>query len=236
MGRQVVVKISGKLVGPDNVELVRGYADMLAGLYDEGYRVAVVTGGGRTARLYIDAAGRLGANKSLQDLLGIEASRLNARLLIYALSDRAYPEPPRSLWEALEAFATGRIVVCGGFQPGQSTTAVAALLAEALSADLLVIATTVAGVYTADPQREPSAKLIPRLSYEEYRQVISQSVEPGRYELLDPLALMVVERSRIPVRVVDGSDPENVARAVRGEDVGSLISVKGGAQLFRSTR
>jgi uridylate kinase len=224
MGENVVVKISGKLAGPDKAELIMEYARMLRKLYLEGYKLAVVVGGGETAREYIKAAEKLGANKSLQDILGIEAARLNARLLIYALEHYAYPEPPRSLWEALEAFATGKIVVCGGFQPGQSTTAVAAILAEALSAKLLVVATTVAGVYTADPRREPSAKLIPRLSYDEYRRVISQSVEPGRYELLDPLALSIVERSKIPVRVVDGNNPENVAKAVKGENVGSLIT------------
>ena len=223
LGR-VVVKISGRYVNPERVELVRRYAEELRRLYLEGYELAVVVGGGPVARSYIDAAERLGLNKSLQDLLGIEASRLNARLLIYALQPHSYPEPPRSLWEFLNAYSTGRIVVAGGFQPGQSTTGVAAVVAEAVGADLLVIATTVAGVYTADPRREPNAKLIPRLSYADYRRVISQSMEPGRYELLDPIALTIVERSRIPVRVVDGSDPSNITKAVRGEEVGSLIA------------
>jgi uridylate kinase len=219
-----VVKISGKHVNPERVELVKRYADTLVRLYRDGYRLVVVVGGGSTARAYISAAEKLGISKAFMDMLGIEASRLNARLLIYAMQPYAYPEPPRSIWELLEAYSTGKIVVCGGFQPGQSTTGVAAVVAEAINAQLLVIATTVAGVYTADPRVEPTAKLIPKLSYEEYRRVISQSMEPGRYELLDPIALTVVERSRIPVRVVDGSNPENIVKAILGEDVGSLIS------------
>ncbi|KSW10707.1 hypothetical protein CF15_07940 [Pyrodictium occultum] len=223
MAPTVVVKISGKHVNPEKPGMVRRYAEVLRLLSREGYRLAVVVGGGPVARAYIAAAEEAGAGKAFQDMLGIEAARLNARLLAAVLQPEAYPEPPRSLWEALEAAATGRILVAGGFQPGQSTAGVAALLAEALGAELLVLATTVEGVYTADPRRSPEARLIPRLSYGELRRVLEQSLEPGRYELLDPLALSIVERSRIPVRVVDGSDPWNVARAVRGEQVGSLI-------------
>lgn len=224
MPATVVVKISGKHVNPDKPGMVKSYAEVLRRLHEEGYRLAVVVGGGPVARAYIAAAREAGANRALQDMLGIEAARLNARLLAAALHPDAYPEPPRSIWEALEAAATGRIVVAGGFQPGQSTAGVAALLAEALNADLLVLATTVDGVYTADPRRSPDAKLIPRLGYGDLRSVLEQSVEPGRYELLDPLALSIAERSGIRVRVVNGSDPENVARAARGEEVGSLVA------------
>lgn len=227
MPHVAVVKISGKHVNPEKPVLVARYAEVLRRLHGEGYRLAVVVGGGRVARDYIAAAGVVGVNRGLRDALGIEAARLNARLLAYALHPLAYPEPPRSLWEALEAAATGRIVVAGGFQPGQSTAGVAAVLAEAMGADILVLATTVAGVYTGDPRREPGARLLERLSYGELRRVLRQSVEPGHYELLDPLALAIVERSRIPVRVVDGSDPGNVARAVHGEEVGSLVSAGG---------
>lgn len=222
--RPVVVKVSGKHIEPGKPGLVAAYARVLRGLWGEGCRLAVVVGGGRVARDYIAAGRELGLSRGLLDALGIEAARLNARLLVYALGEAAYPEPPRSLWEALEAYATGRIVVAGGFQPGQSTAGVAAVLAEALGAKLLVLATTVEGVYTADPRRDPSARLLRRISYGELRRVLEQSTEPGRYELLDPLALEVVERSGIPVRVVDGSDPGNVARAVRGEDVGTLVA------------
>ncbi len=226
---RIVVKISGKHVTPEKPGLLKGYAKVLRGLAGEGLLAAVVVGGGRLARSYIEAALEAGlANRSMLDMLGIEAARLNARLLAYLLHPHSHPEPPRSLWEALQAAATGRIVVAGGFQPGQSTAAVAALLAEALQADLLVLATTVDGVYTSDPRRDPNARRLPRLTYQQLLRVLEQSLEPGRYELLDPLAVAVLERSRIPSRVVDGSDPENVARAARGEPVGSLVEPSGG--------
>ena len=219
-----MVKISGRLVNPSRPDLVEGYARAIRELAERGYRVlAVVVGGGDVARAYISAGSRLGLRKPMLDMLGIEAARLNARLLAYALGDLAYPEPPRSLREALEASTTGRIVVAGGFQPGQSTAAVAALRAEALGADQLLLGTRVDGVYDRDPMKHPDARLIPRLSYRELVRVMEQSVEPGRYELLDPLAVAVLERSGIPTRVFNAADPSNLLRAAEGR-VGTLVT------------
>ncbi|MET1128721.1 MAG: UMP kinase [Thermoproteota archaeon] len=222
--RKCVVKISGKIVSPESVELVRGYINVLKSLRQMGLSLAVVVGGGMVSRSYISALNQLGANKGLQDLIGIEASRLNARLLAYALYPEAYPEPPRSLWELLEVYSTGKLVITGGFQPGQSTSTVAALVAEAIGAEMLVLATTVDGVYTADPRADPSARMIKRLSYDELLSYVSSGREPGSYELLDPYAVEILKRSGIPSRVVNGLNPENVLRAVRGEDVGTLIT------------
>jgi uridylate kinase len=220
---RLVLKLSGRIVSPDRPELIKAYAKAIRELLGKGYDVrAVVVGGGGVARAFVEAGRLLNLNRSQLDILGIEAARLNARLLAYALSDLAYPEPPRSLQEAIEAAASGRIVVAGGFQPGQSTAAVAALLAEALGADLLLLATRVDGVYDRDPERSVDAKLIPRLSYDELQKVMEQSLEPGRYELLDPLAIAILKRSRIPARVFNGLNPLNLLKAVRGE-VGSLI-------------
>ena len=211
-------------MSPERPDLVRGYAEAVRALASEGHRVlAVVVGGGQLARSFVEAGRRLGLNRSQLDMLGIEAARLNARLLAYAMGDLAYPEPPRSLHEAVEAAATGRVVVAGGFQPGQSTAAVAALLAEALGADVLLLGTRVDGVYDRDPERGPGARLIPRLTYDELLRVVEQSVEPGRYELLDPLAVAVLKRSGIPTRVFSALDPANIVRAARGE-VGSLVT------------
>ncbi len=221
---RIVVKVSGKIVGPHRVDAIKALVEAVKRLREDGVKIlALVVGGGELARSFIRAARELGVGRSQQDLLGIEAARLNARLVAYALGDIAYPEPPRSLHEALQAASTGKIVVAGGFQPGQSTAAVAALLAEALGADMLLLGTRVDGVYDKDPARHPDAKLIEKLSYDELVRVLEQSVEPGRYELLDPLAVSVLKRSGIPTRVFNAENPLNLVRAVKGE-IGSLVT------------
>lgn len=221
---RIVLKISGKLVSPEDPKYISRLSGTIYRLVEEGHRVVVVTGGGGIARRYIDACRALGGNEGICDLVGIEASRLNAMLIITSLGDKAYRRVVRSLDELLDAWSTGLVIAAGGFQPGQSTVAVSAIIAEAISADLLIYATVVGGIYDKDPLRDPSAKLLKRVSASELRKILaSQSIAAGRYELIDPLALSILERSRIKTVVLDGRDPEAIVRAVRGEDVGSLI-------------
>jgi uridylate kinase len=221
---KLVLKISGKLVNPEDPVYILKLADVVRELVREGHRVAVVIGGGGIARKYIDACRSLGGSEGICDLIGIEASRLNALLFTIALGDLVYRRVVRNIDEMLEAWSTGLVVAAGGFQPGQSTVAVSAIMAEMISADLLIYATVVSGIYDRDPALDPNAKLLKRVSVEELRRILSrQSVSAGRYELIDPLALSIIERSRIRVAVIDGRDPTTIIQAVRGEDIGTLV-------------
>jgi len=78
------------------------------------------------ARYFISHASSSGADESTLDELGIEISRLNAKLLIYALKGKAYPHPPTTLTEVKNAVDSGLIVGAGGLHPGQSTKGTAA--------------------------------------------------------------------------------------------------------------
>jgi len=224
---KVAIKIGGYAF-PSRLDLRRisAYAEMLRKLRDEGHRLIVVTGGGEEARKYIDAARKLGGSEGVCDLIGIEVSRLNARLMISRLGGDAYPEPPTSVKELRKAFETGKIVILGGLQPGQSTNAVAALCAEAIDADLFINATDVDGVYTADPDEDPNAEKLDEISADELlRKVLSKELWAGRYDLFDPIAIKIVMRSKILTRIIDGRKVENIERAIKGEKLGTLILV-----------
>ncbi len=216
----VVVKLSGKLV--EDSSSLRPLLEALRGLLAE-YRLVIVTGGGRLARKYALLLSELGAPKALLDEAGIEASRFYARVVALALGSTI--PVPRSYEELLEQLGLGvNPVVLGGLQPGQSTTTVAALAAEASSAERLVVATVVDGVYDRDPAKHPDAKLIPRMTVSEALRVIESSIEPGRYELIDPYAATIVKRSGVRVYVVNGRRPERVVEAVRGgEPLGTIL-------------
>lgn len=222
-----VLKISGHILNPDNVKLVREYAEQLIEFRNYGLSLAVVVGGGTYARKYIDSARGLGANESICDLIGINVTRLNAMLLISALNEYAYPEPPRSYEEFLRAWTSGKIVVCGGFQPGQSTATVAALIAEALNADVLALASRVDAVYDKDPRIYRNAKRLRKITTHKLKEILArQSVEAGKYELLDALAISIVERSKIPVVVFNGNDINCLKNlVVKGEVCGTLIEI-----------
>ena len=98
----------------ENVKLLKDYARFLVKI-SKTYQPIIVAGGGKIARHYITHARSSGADESTLDELGIEISRLNAKLLIYALKDKAYPHPPTTLREAKHAVDSGLIVVAGGY-------------------------------------------------------------------------------------------------------------------------
>ncbi|MEM0197890.1 MAG: UMP kinase [Fervidicoccaceae archaeon] len=222
----IVIKISGSFIQPDMPEMVKQYAELLREIWESGYRPMVVVGGGRIARLYIESARSLGASESMLDLLGIDVTRLNAHLLITSLADIALPYPPRNIDEILNAKQDPleRIMVAGGLQPGQSTNAVSAVVAELVGAKKIINATKVDGVYDRDPNIDKSAKLIRKITTMQMREILEkQSALAGKYELLDPPSLTIIERSKIIVHVISGSDPQNVLKVLRGEELGSVI-------------
>ncbi len=214
----LVIKLSGRIF--DDEELVLRYAQIIKARKD---KVGVVTGGGEVARRYISVARRGGASNTFQDLLGIYASRLNALLLI-SLLDNAYPRVPTNIEEFLEAWRIHQVVVSGGFQPGQSTATVAALVAEAVGASALLNAANIDAVYSDDPRKNPDAERIPELTYDEFERILRSSSLPGGYELMDVWSLSILKRSCVTTYVFDGRRPEHIEAIARGENPGSRIT------------
>jgi len=224
-GDTFILKVSGAIISPQNVEYISKYSEMLKRLYGMGYRFTVVVGGGPVSRNYISAGRSLGLNESLLDMLGIEVSRLNASLLIGKLYDIAYPTPPKSMSELLSAWSSGKVVVMGGLQPGQSTNAVAALAAEILNAKVLVNASRVDAVYDKDPTKYANARRLKRITIKSLKRILRRSFEEaGTYQLMDLLSLNILERSRIPLVVIDGRRPELIEEfIVKGKVVGTYV-------------
>ncbi len=223
---KAVVKLGGGLFKRDpDVGALRTMGKTLSGFVGEGNQLVAVAGGGQNARVYIDVARKLGADESTCDLLGIDVTRANAELVRLALGGVAVTRIPTLISEISQYAAVGKAVVLGGIQPGQSTNAVAALAAEITRADFLVNATDVSGVYTADPKKDPKAKLLRSVSAEKLLSwALAGDVYAGKYELLDPVALKIMQRARIPTRFVSLEDPSNITSALRGRDIGTLVS------------
>ncbi|MEM1509072.1 MAG: UMP kinase [Thermofilaceae archaeon] len=185
--------------------------------------LAVVTGGGGIARHYIAWGKALGFREASLDTIGISVSRINATFLWAAFHGILPPNVPLTIGEAIELIRVWKIVFMGGLQPAQSTTTVAALLAEALDAEKLVIATDVDGVYSEDPKKNPAAKKFDKVKIEDLEQMFSKGVEAGGYKLFDPLTLAVIKRSRIPTQVIAGKPPSNIRRTLEGESLGTVV-------------
>lgn len=219
----LVYSLGGSVLASQDPAGLKRYAETLGAIASEN-QVYVVVGGGALARECIKRARGVGASEALCDSIGILATRMNATLLAAALAGSAPFRVPESYDDALEASKTHRIVVMGGVSPGQTTDAVAALIAEYARADLLVIATSVNGVYTSDPEKDPGAAKISKMSAEDLARMMSQlELKAGSRSPVDPLAAKIIERSLIPTVVVDGRDVANLIRAIDGTHNGTEI-------------
>jgi uridylate kinase len=186
----------------------------------------VVSGGGIIARHYVSLARSLGSDESSLDEMGIEISRLNAMLLSAALGDSVYPVIPSNLEEISVACQSGKIVVSGGLHPGQSTNATAALICEKIKADRFLNATDVDGIYDSDPKKNTKAKMFKEITIKKCLDLLNnESTQAGNYELLDIVAMKVIERSKIPTFVIK-SDPKVIRNLVmKNRQTGTKITV-----------
>jgi uridylate kinase len=221
---KAVVKLGGfAFPGEPGKLLVEEYVELLKELVGE-HHLVVVTGGGRIARTYIKTARDMGVSESLCDQIGILVSRLNARLLVDGLGEYAFPEIPVNIGELKHYFASGKIVAMGGLTPGHSTNAVAAIAAETVGAELFVNATDVEGVFSADPSKDTKAKKLEEVTISKLTQILSNAdMTAGAYDLMDPLALRIIARSKIPTIILDGRIRTNVTRALNNERVGTRL-------------
>jgi len=226
----VVVSIGGSVLVPElGSGRVKAHAAVLEELVADGFRIGTVVGGGGVARDYISAARELGANEIELDQLGIDVTRLNARLLIAALGERAVTAPARTYDDAGDALRQGDVCVMGGVAPAQTTDAVGAALAEYVDANLLVYATSVPGVYDDDPNENPGAVRFEALTARELVDVIADlEMNAGSSAPVDLLAAKIIQRSGMRTIVLDGTDPDRIARAVRyGEHDGTDVVPEG---------
>lgn len=220
---KIVVTIGGSvLIKNSDYKKFKEYVDVLLEMKAEN-ELFVVVGGGKPARNYIKIARALGASEALCDDVGIEVTRMNARLLIIALGDAAYPKVPHNFSEALEFSSSGKLVVMGGTEPAHSTDAVGSILAEFIDADLLINATSVDGLYDKDPEIYDDAVMFEEIkAYDMMDMLSSKDIIAGTYEFFDQTAIGIIKRSQIKTVILNGDNPRNIIRATF-EKIGTTI-------------
>jgi uridylate kinase len=223
---RLVIRIGGSVVAsPVNTELISKYADIIQTVKQQGHEVVVVLGGGALAREFIGIARNLHLDMTVQDEIAISCSRLFAQLFLKKIGDAGCNKVAVTLDEAAQCLSEGKIVVMGGLRPGITTDAVATLVAERVNAELLVKGTDQNGVYDKDPRKNPEAVKLDRLSLEELAAVFEHSEhKAGIHQIIDPEAIKVLKRKRLKIIVVNGFKPENILAAIKGENVGTIIS------------
>jgi uridylate kinase len=176
------------------------------------------------------AGAKRGMNRVTADLMGMLGTVINALALRDALEAHGMPTrvltaiemhqvaEPYIRGRAIRHLEKGRVVLfcAGSGNPFFTTDTPAALRAAEIGADLLIKATRVDGIYSADPEVDPTATRLPTLTY---MQVLNLGLQ-----VMDNTAITLCMDNRLPLLVLDLFTPGNIARAVRGEKVGSLVT------------
>jgi uridylate kinase len=216
---RVTLCFGGSVLVPEELDVgcIREIAQTLRTLKSRGHEILVVTGGGRPSRKYIEAARKLKASSTYCDLIGIDVTRLNARLLIAALGDLAEQEPLTTFEAAIRAMLKNKVPVMGGIMPGQTTDAVAAMLASSSKSELLVFFSDVDGVYTTDPKLDPRAKKLEVMTVQKLMKLVTiRKMEPGINMIIDPVGAKLIQRTGIRTLVLGKHEIKRLPEILRG--------------------
>ncbi len=215
----LVLKLSGSLFFSDSFDgVTKAVKEALTKRKD--LKLVLIAGGGNKAREYIEIASAKGADPATMDEIGIMVSRINAMILAISLGEFSEAKVPENLGELVESIRSNRAVAIGGLHPGQSTNAVGAIVAEKLRAKRFINATDVDGVHTKDPKKFKDAKRISQLTPKELEKIMGEeSMHPGAYDLMDPVALKLVERSKIDTWIIK-CEPKHIESALMDKRLG----------------
>ena len=212
----VVVSVGGSIVVSDepNTDYLKTLTTMLNRL-STTMQLYVIVGGGKIARRYITIGRDLGFNEDRLDQLGIDVTRVNARVIAYLLGT-SNTDIPHTTDDALKIKKP--IVIMGGTDPKHSTDTVGAELAEKTHAARFVNATNVDGIYDKDPNKYPDAKQIKEVSVDALiQQYGTKWNAAGKNIFMDEPALAIIKRGKIPTAIVNGKRLDQLEAAIRGD-------------------
>ncbi len=230
MYKRVLLKISGEALAGSkgtgiNEDVVGKIGDVIAECVAMGVEIAIVVGGGNFWR------GRSGEkmDRTRADHMGMLATVINALALQDSFERRGIPTRVQTAIEmnkiaesyirgrAVRHLEKGRVVIfgCGTGNPFFSTDTAAALRAVEVDAEIILLAKRIDAVYDSDPEKNPDAQRFSELTYME---VLDRGLG-----VMDSTATTLCMDNGMPIRVFGLDDPENIKRAIEGEEIGTLV-------------
>ena len=219
MRKLVVLSLGGSLIVPDKIdyEFLKNFRDSILKFVKKGWHFIVVAGGGKTTRVYQQAARKIGpiSNEDV-DWIGIHSTHLNAHLLRTIFRDIAHPFIIKH-YDIIRK-VTEPVVVAAGWKPGWSTDYDAVLLCEDYGVKTVINLTNVDQIYDKDPKKFSDAKPIDHISWKEFTKIVGDEWIPGMNSPFDPIAAKKATELGIKVVILNGNSFENLERYFRGED------------------
>ncbi len=229
---RALLKLSGEALAGEkgyglDFKVVESFADELLTVHAQGIQLSLVVGGGNILRG--TTASRQGLDRVSADYMGMLATVINA-LAVQDILERKGVQTrvmtairmeslaePYIRRRALRHMEKGRLVIFAGGtgNPYFSTDTAAVLRALEVEADAILKGTNVDGVFTADPKKDPAARLIPELTF--------QDALVNGYEVMDRSAFGLCQTNKLPIIVFNMNQAGNLDRVLRGEPVGTIV-------------
>ena len=233
--KRILLKLSGESLmgrqgyGIDPVRL-NDYAEQIKEVAQTGVEIAIVIGGGNIFRGLAGTA--RGIDRVKGDQMGMLATVINSLALCSALETVGQPAQVftavnmfpigehYSKWKAIDAMKAGKVAIisCGTGNPFFTTDTCSALRGIEVEADVMLKGTRVDGVYTADPEKDPTAEKFSEITYDEI-------YERG-LKVMDLTATVMCKENKLPIIVFDMDTKGNLKKVIEGESVGTLVYQK----------
>ena len=230
--KRVLIKVSGEALAGDKAggldfDVIGKVCEVIAKCVREGVQVGIVVGGGNFWRGAKNGAGKM--DRTRADHMGMIATVLNSLAMADALENRGVDVRVQTAIEmksiaepyvrlrAVRHLEKGRVVIigCGTGNPFFSTDTAAVLRAAEIEADVILMAKNIDGVYDDDPRKNPNAKKLNQISYDE--------VLANHLGVVDSTAASLSQDNGIKTVIFALNNPENIYRVICGEDVGTII-------------
>ncbi len=213
-----ILNLGGSLIVPGEIDAkMLGDFRQIISDHIEKYnqKFVIVTGGGRTARIYQNAASEVIPEipDEDKDWLGIHATRMNAQLLRTIFRDYAFPKINTNPHD-LEDFYHSKdpVMIAAGWRPGFSTDYVTVVLAKYLGIKKIINLSNISHIYDKDPKENDDAVKIEEISWKKFRDMIGDKWTPGMNTPFDPVAAKYADEENLEVVTMSGDNLENLKR------------------------
>lgn len=217
----VVISVGGSLIAPKegiDTTFLKKLRRFIEKEIEAGKKFVIITGGGRTARDYQDAARKVSklTDEDL-DWLGLHATRLNGHLVRTIFRDTAHPVMITNPDEVQDVPKSAKLIVAAGYRPGASTDLRAVQIAAHLGAKRLINLSNIDYAYDKDPNKFKSAVAIKESSWSDFRALLPADWDPGLSSPFDPIAAREADKLGMEVAIINGTKLGEVRKYLEGK-------------------
>ncbi|MFA7209222.1 MAG: UMP kinase [Parcubacteria group bacterium] len=225
--KTIIISLGGSLIVPEEIDwkFVKKFKALIEEQIEKGLKFILITGGGKTARKYIDASAKIDdINDEDKDWIGIHATRMNAHFIRTIFRKHAHPRINKNPHD-LEDFYNFKenILVAAGWRPGFSTDFDAVLLAKYLGIKTVINLSNIDYVCDKDPRKFPDAKKIEEISWTEFRKMVGNKWDPGMNAPFDPIASKEAQEIGLEVAIMNGQNLPNLKKYLEGQKAKGTI-------------